>query len=515
MKCKEVIEQLSEFWSGELDEVTKKEIEAHLQSCALCREEWVAMSAAMFALKNATTPEPPAELLSRIKVSVRAKQVPKFAKVRQWRWAFTFGVATIAFLFIFASISIFRKRSSEPIMAEMVEPILSQPAIRQPQTSPPSIAPAPAMKVLPSPVKRMVTKPPSSLIPHRKPKIARESSEVGGPVFPELVKELPSLEIPYGERLSEQKPKDIPTDIDIAPRLEHADPQIAELPSEPRRVPFKAELELKEAVKVPMPETEMATTPKSPPSPSAMAPMMARQKEDDKSQGFGAFGGITQTPTVMQHGGGLQQAVVAMPFQLRWVRFEPILVGRVRLWELGLTSESQQIVRFWIQPGEKVEILNAQRQFPTEAKGLVLWHDKLTAAKEAIIPILIRANELGTRKVLLTVETADGKTFSWWCIFPVMLREGAIKFRHSIAFQIEQWTILDLFSHIAWESKFAFLLPEQVAQRVVNLPMKTISVPEVFALLERQIGGRFTRFGSTISWIGSIPPIAAPMMKQQ
>lgn len=510
MNCKKVIERMSQFWSGELDEVSKKEMEAHLQSCSICQEEWEAMNAAMFALKNVTTPEPPTELLNQIKNAVRIKQTQKTKKapVWQWRWAFAAVGIAIPLLLLFAFLSPFQERTDAPVVKKIAESLPSEPTFERilpPSSSQPSV---PTMKVRPSPRERI--KKPSR--PSPETEIARKkSSEKSQLVAPSLAEKLPTLELPYGESLAEQPQKEIPTPV--LPQPEQNAPKIAELPFEQRKVPFRAEIELKEPLKVPVLEkSESTLASRSQSSPPSTEPMVARQKDEEKTRVFDI---IKPMPLMMQQGSNLQQAVVATPFQLRWVRFEPVVLGKVRLWELGLISESQQIVKVWVQPGEKIEVLNAFQQFPTEAKSLVLWHDKLTASKEAIIPILVRANELGTRKVLMTVETAEGKTFSWWFVFPVMLKIETIRFRHPIAFQIEQWKVLDLLSHIAWESRFAFLLPEQVAQRVVNLPMKTMSVPEILALLEQQIGGRFIRFGNTISWIGPIPSLAAPMTNRQ
>ncbi|MCS7263238.1 MAG: zf-HC2 domain-containing protein [Armatimonadetes bacterium] len=505
MTCREVTELMVQFWSGELDEETERAMEAHLQSCLSCREEWAITNAAMLALKNAPTPEPTPELLNRIKLAVIAKQVPKPAPV--WRWAFAFGATAVVFLLLFTSAHIFRKRSISTF-AELNLP--SQPALRPNQPSPPAISMAPAIKVPTSPRERLAKKPPSTTTQRLETLTTKESGKRRS-APPILTEEPPALEIPHGESLDERKSKDTSSDIDIFAQPELLSPKIAELPSEPRKVPFRAELELKEGLKIPMPETEMTQTPKSPPSPTATTPMMARQKEAERSQGLGLVQDATQMPLITQHGGGLQQTIAAMPFQIRWVRFEPILVGRVSLWQLGLTSESQQIVRVWIQPGEKVEVLNAQQQLPFEAKGLLIWQDKLIAAKEALIPVLIRANEVGSRKLLVIVETAGGKTFPWWLIFPAVLREDALKFRRPITFQIEHWKVLNLLSHLAWESKISFLLPDSVAQSFVNVPAKAIPFQEILELLERQMRGRFVRFGNTLSWFSDAPSAVTPM----
>lgn len=77
MTCKEVIEQLPEYWSDELDETTKNELTAHLKDCLTCQREWALLQTAMTALRSAKTPEPPPELLVRIQAEVKAKQQRK------------------------------------------------------------------------------------------------------------------------------------------------------------------------------------------------------------------------------------------------------------------------------------------------------------------------------------------------------------------------------------------------------------------------------------------------------
>jgi hypothetical protein len=100
----------------------------------------------------------------------------------------------------------------------------------------------------------------------------------------------------------------------------------------------------------------------------------------------------------MQMGGGQAQALIAVPFSLRWKSYEPVVVGKVRLWELSLVSDSPQVVTVTVQPGERVEVLNAQTPLG-EGKGLVLWRDKLPALREFAVPLLLRATEPGARRL--------------------------------------------------------------------------------------------------------------------
>lgn len=536
MTCKEVVERLSEYWGNELDERTRDEVTAHLRDCPSCQHEWAIFQAAMNALRSVPTPEPSPELLSRIQSAVMAKQPLK--PVLVWRWQWAIAVSAAAIVIVFASVPLLRHvrgvGGSSPylIMAERTAPLFSPPALKQP-LSPPT-ASSPSLKPQPSPIEQIEK-------PRRLAAIERREVRTTGSErkqrYPELGKllpssptvEVPALEVPSGERLPEQSEKNIPAEI--VPPAEQTAPKLAELPVEPRIVPFKVEAKLSERMQAPetreterMPALRGQIGPigqqglTGPQGPTIAAPAMsATKKVETETQAPALMGQhfpMTVQQPMQQYGGGLGQALFAVPFTLRWSKFEPVAVGKVTLWQLAISSENPQIVTVFLRPGEKVEILNAQQPVTGEGKGLVVWRDKVHLGREIFIPVLIRANEVGTRKLLVTLETMDGKTFSWWCVFPVMPHEEQPRIRRPIALQIEQWTVLDLFAHLAWENKVAFLIPEQIGYRTVSVPAKTMSLLETLALLERQLGVRWQRFGSTFSLSIPLPVPAAPMMKQ-
>jgi len=330
---------------------------------------------------------------------------------------------------------------------------------------------------------------------------------------PSQSKNLPPLSIPSGEQQGEVG-ENVAPEISIPP--EKTAPQIAQLPSEPRKVPFIAELELSEQPRAPKPELKVgelppAPIPESPAGvPSTAGAPMARRSEGIESQ-YPAMG--RHAGPHMQMGGGQAQAFFAVPFSLRWKGYEPVAVGKVRLWQLSLVSESPQVVTVTVQPGERVEVLNAQALLG-EGKGLVLWRDKLPALKESTISLLLRVTEPGARRLKVTVEMADGRTFSWWCVFAAVEREEPVRIRKPISFQVEQWTVLDFLSNLAWESKSAFLVPETVVNQVISIPMRAMSIYEAMTLLERQLGGKWLRLGNTFSWSTPIPALAVPPIKQ-
>ena len=521
MICKEVVERLSEYWSNELDEATRNEITAHLQSCPICRQEWALMQSAMNALRNAPVLEPSPELLFRIKSAVRAKQMRRPVLIWRWQWVMAASAAVIvlvALSFPLLQMAKEKARSTKPFIAEMSTPALPSPSLKlspQPIPSEPS-APL-ALSPSPSPAER-IAKPKKATVRRGKERQPR------GKLLEEMQiaserEEMPPLQIPTGERTFEGQPKDTPTEI--APPIEHSAPQIAQLPAEPRSVQFRAELELgrqgrasgagniEPALGLQGPTGQQGVT--GQPSPALSAPMAGVRK---------GVGAETKPLAVVeeqfalrqQFGGGLAQAPLASPVNLRWMRFEPVVVGKVKLWELALRAETPQIVTVSVQPSEKVEILNAQK--PAGEERLVVLHNVLPAGREISLPLLVKAAELGARRLLVTVETADRKTFSWWCIFPAMERESFPQLRRSIPIQVEQWTVTDLLAHLAWEGKIAFLLPEHFANRTVTLPTGMTPIANILASLERQLGGRWVRIGSTFNFSSPSSTLVVPMLKQ-
>lgn len=523
MKCKEVIERLSEYWSNELDERTRGMLAAHLRECSSCQQEWAIFQSAMNALRSVPTPEPSIELLSQIQFAVLAKQPSRHVPVWRWQWAMAIGA--VAIIIALVSVPFFNRvreksESSSPylVLAEKPSPSSPFPALEQPLQSPSTASTPFKPQPLPS---EQIAKPRRLTTAERyevktTKQERRQEQLKSKKMFPSsAIAELPSIEVPSGERIPEQFRKSAPTEI--APPSEQTAPKLAELPVEPRAVPFKLEAKLSERVQVPeMQESERARAPRASAvqqGPTTAVPAISATKKVEVEvetqspvlMGQHGFPTASQQP-MQQYTGKLGQGFLSNPFTLRWSKFEPVVVGKVTLWQLAISSESPQIVAVFLQPSEKVEILNALQTVTSEGKGLVIWRDKIHFGKEVTIPILIRTNEAGTRRLLVTLETMDGKTFSWWCVFPAVMQEVRPKIRHQVVLQIEQWTILDLLTHFAWENKVAFLIPEEVGNRTINVPTKTVSLWEIFALLEQQTGGRWHRFGNTFSLICPTSP---------
>ncbi|MFN3421394.1 MAG: anti-sigma factor family protein, partial [Armatimonadota bacterium] len=363
MRCKEVIKRLSEYWSGELDEKTRNELTAHLRSCTFCQHEWTTFQVAMNALHSVPTPEPPPELLNRIQSAVMAKQYRRPVFVWRWQWAMAFGTAAVAIAIVskpFLSQLRGRMTSHYPVVAEAPTPLISQMPLRQTLPESTHAAPSsPSLKQsLPSPMER-IAKPHESTTKAERHRVKRGKEEVSGEVKltpPSPSIELPTLSVPSGERLPEQQ-KDIDIFADIAPTPgKENEPQLAELFSQPRHVPFRAELGLSERARVPgigitepakglSSSRETPGSPMEPEGPAAAMPQIGASKSAETTLMGQHFPAITQ-----QYGGGLRQTLPAVSFNLRWARFEPIVVGKVRLWELMLGSDTSQVVTVFVQP---------------------------------------------------------------------------------------------------------------------------------------------------------------------
>lgn len=507
MTCHEVIERLSEFWSNELDEATKKELASHLESCLSCQREWSTFRSAMDALTNIPSPEPPLELLTQIKSLVRTKHLQRRVFALRWGWAVAATASAAALVIIFALAPLIHGKKVTPTVVEMAAPYFHEPSLKQPSL-PPSPAPSPQHlgSSLPTPKERIEKSTPTTIAKQGRKEKQGLSTGKELETVKSLAEELPPLGIPSGEHLTIQRLKDIAPDIEIEPRSEPLNPKLAELPTTPRRVPFVAELELKEQVKPPALSPSTHPPANTPMVAGGPATVVQERRSAEIQQPM-----VTRQYGLGQFGGGQTQVISIVPITLRWVRVEPVIVGKVRLWTMALSAYNTNVDAVFVQPGEKIEILNAQQR--TEAGKFLVWRDKLQPG-ETDIPILLRANEVGARRLLVTIETTDKRTFSWWCVFAATEQEEQPKPQRPISIQVSQWKVLDLLSHLAWEGKLSFLLPEPIGNQAVNLPLGTMSLLEVLRSLERQLGGKWQRLGNAFNWVAPVFVPTIPMLRQ-
>jgi len=87
MKCDEVKNQFPEYWSGELDEAAKFEVESHLAICAGCREENESLNAVWTKLGALPPEQPSPALRARFYAMLEGYQqgLAQAKPVRSWR----------------------------------------------------------------------------------------------------------------------------------------------------------------------------------------------------------------------------------------------------------------------------------------------------------------------------------------------------------------------------------------------------------------------------------------------
>ncbi len=536
MTCRQVTERLSEYWSGELDERLKDAITAHLQQCPACAQEWQAFQRAMAALRSAAIAssalEPPPDLLARIQATIQLRQrLARPVPLWRWQWAIAAAAAVaIVCTAIFVPLRHFLSVRERPVtVAELAVPeAFPAPSLRVPSlppSRPPSPVPRPLLseRSLPPPPKERlrrgkVAPPPSRpqiALPPSEPHLGSSSELQEQPAQPQLL-----LPEPPPEREERTGAKELPQPPAVSPL-----PQIAELPAQPREVPFRAELALRE-----QPKREPA------------APLFAKDKpglglaEEQRSVAPGAAApqetragqppAVTQVPMgqhaplgrLGQLGGGQVVPPVALPVQVRWGRFESLVVGKVRIWELVLTAETNQAVTVTLQRSEQVEVLNLPAPPKAEASEWVLWEGVLPASREVVVPLLLRATQVGAKRLLLTIRPQEGQPqgSSWWLIFPVTEREEPPRWRRALSLQTDRWVLGDLLLHLAWETKLAFLLPAHQANLVVSVPTSLTAFPKLLSVLEQQVGGRWEQSRNALVFIPTMPPVSptVPAVKQ-
>ncbi len=500
MNCQEVVNRLSEYWSDEVTETERQAIGQHLQQCGTCQQEWEAFQRAMGALRMAAEQPiaPPSDLLPRISIAVRTHSSPRFSPLYRWQWGIAAAVAA-AVVMVFGVYSFTKTKRQSVMVAELTAP--AQPRLTLPESSQPLQPPAasaPSLKEVlpPSPQQRlrMMGRPPET------PLAPAKEMPKDKPIPP---LQRPQLTLP--EQLHEEE-----REVEIALAEPLATPQIAPLPERQPPIAFRAEVEIQERVKGETPSLEAkATPPSSPPSRPAgatPAPRLAapaaglEELQGAELRRFGGWQGILP---------------ISPPVQLRWARFEPVVVGKTHLWELSLTSPIPCAVTITLPQVSQLSVLNAQPLSadiaPTE---WLLWEGSVPAGRTVTIPLLVRADEVGAKRLLLTIKLQNGQpqVQEWWLIFAVTEGQRSRTKRLSFSLHKDQWVLSDLLLHLAWEAQTAFLLPASFAQQPISVPIGTVSLSALLSMLERQMGGTWERRQNVWHFL---PPIqTAPSAKQ-
>lgn len=511
MTCEKVTERLSEYWSGELDPMTQKALDEHLRHCDACQREWVTFQAAMTALRQVPVPPPPADLPRRIRAAIAQRPLQR-QPVRWWQWSVAFAGAA-AVLILTLALPIFRSvREKVQLALEVAQEPFPQarstPMIAQ-QTAPAPLPLRPQMKrqsmprlaqaLPPSPKEplrsRVKMRPP---LPSAKTPFEELPQSTKMPLFtppPSPPTAPPAEEIP--------KEAEMPVDIDVSPPATQA-PQIASIPSRQRQ-PSSIFAEATPHREERQRETE---GPQGPMGPAAIAKPAPPIPVPPGTSGFGGLGSGGQgKQAIAQFGGGhLPQTLVPLPVQLQWHRFEPVVVNKTSVWILTLRTDTPQVVTVTVKPGDRVEVLNTDLS-ASEPEGQRLWKDKIPAQKSVEIRLLVRATDIGARRLLLTAHTQDGKVVAWWFVFAATDKREPPAFNRAINLQTDRWTLLELLTHLAWETKTAFIIPDPLGSLSVVVPTGNQLPMDLLSALGQQLDGRWQRTGSGFVWTGKNIPL--------
>jgi anti-sigma factor RsiW len=121
MTCEETKPLIHAFADGELDLTKSLEIETHLQdcqTCALIQEETRGLGLLM---KNASFRfTPSSSFENRLRSTVRREANEKPAKQSWWRWAMVAASVTVVVLAVWAALVIFKRPSSDTLVAQEV-----------------------------------------------------------------------------------------------------------------------------------------------------------------------------------------------------------------------------------------------------------------------------------------------------------------------------------------------------------------------------------------------------------
>ncbi len=509
MTCHQVTERLSEYGSGELDPTTQQALDEHLRFCDACQREWATLQAAMTALRQVPVPPPPADLPCRIRAAI-AQRLLQTQPLPWWRWSVAFAGAA-AVLIMALALPIFQKAREKARLTSKVAPAPSLqapgiPMIAQAQRAePPSLPsqthtegqglPRLTEDLLPSPRKRLRfrverrTPLPSAKTPFEELPSSTEMPPFISPPSPPTAS--PAEEVP--------KEAEMPADINVPPVT--SNPQIAELPSQPRSETLAPSPTMR-ALRAPRPEERQhrAEVPQG--------PLGEASKPAPGAGGFGGLGDVEQgKPAIAQFGGGaLPQTIVSSPVQLQWQRFEPVVVNKTSLWVLTLRADVSQIVTVTVQPGDRVEVLNTDPS-ALEAEGQRLWKDKIPAHKSVEVRLLVRATGVGARHLLLTTQTQEGKAFAWRFVFAATDKREPPAFNRALNLQTDRWALSELLTHLAWETKTAFIFPDPLGSLSVVVPTGNRLPMDVLSELGRQLGGHWQRTGSGFVWAGKTFPV--------
>lgn len=450
MECRHVQERLSEYWSRELDTETWSAIDAHLHACPRCRGEWENFRGAMEALKSVPPPELPPNLLPRIRNAL--SQRPPSRPLLWWRSALSFAAVTA---FFFAAFALLLRRPSSPPPSRPLRP---RPIVTKPSKAP-------------SPSRIGEGKKPQKALP---PKIAEAQETLRGPhplpiqAFPKALPIVP-------------KGKAMPQRVEVgqgakSPSSQSQTPKIVELPLTPRPL--------------------VATAPKKDPF-TALPALKGQKLRPALPMPRGLE--LSDRPKVSRQlgrGKGLLRQVFTevppFPIHLRWENYEPALVNRTTVWEVSLRAKKAYRVTVTVRPDQAIEVLNAVTATTPMGKRLVVWDGKIPAQ----IPLLVRAKEVGARRIQILTHITEGQTMAWTFIFSATQKRPTPLFNTPLRMPKDPWPLRSLLAHLAWTAKVAFLVPSDLLSVSVQFQGEKRTLSDALSTLGRKARIKWQRFGT-------------------
>lgn len=121
MTCEETKPLIHAFADGELDLTKSLEIETHLQDCQTCALIQEEIRGLGLLMKNASFRfTPSSSFENRLRSTVRREANEKPAKQSWWRWAMVAASVTVFVLAVWAALVIFKRPSSDTLVAQEV-----------------------------------------------------------------------------------------------------------------------------------------------------------------------------------------------------------------------------------------------------------------------------------------------------------------------------------------------------------------------------------------------------------
>ncbi|MCS7224886.1 MAG: zf-HC2 domain-containing protein [Armatimonadetes bacterium] len=504
MTCESVRERLSAFLSEELETEEQSRITDHLEICWACRQEWEQLREAIAVLKTAPAPTPPPYLADRIRLTTWNQQwlVRRATLVRQWTFALAAGLGLFLIVIAYPWIEMMRERSER--REESLPAVASAPAMmrqdrpralegkRFADVEKPLLSQPEGKKVIPS------VKPPPSPRAGVERSQRRLLAEVPAATSPGVFH---SPDSPFPESVGELKPSAAEHEQQSQPFPTTPPPPASSQELEPlqRRLAGPALLMENTVKEEPtLRQEERAGTKESKTGTERSSTERRRYEMISPApaplqKGLGGFGG--QGPGELAGLGGIAPfrtqdrfAVLSAPAlgQFFWIKVEPLLVSSPAVFVVGFTPETAGPVQIRAKPELGLEVINLPPSpaGQTDSDGEIAFAGPVSAEKPGRVTLVLRTSQAGARRLRLTAQTIEGLRESWWVIVPA-ITPGGFSSNPSFSFQGQNWVLMDLLLHLAWQSQRPFLVPASLTDRPVFLNLEKASVTDVLSQVKR------------------------------